>query len=645
MTSPSEHGDTARQKIASNVLAPVIAFLRQHAPFDRMEPADLEFLAQHSALGFYAKGEVVTTPGDGIAERFYIIKQGRIRGESEVESGPSEEGAWELIAGESFPIGALLAKRPVRTTHRAVEDTFCFELPRAEFETLLARSPQFHDFCTRRLANLLDQTLQDVQASVAAAVTGDASLNAPAGSLVRREPVTCAPTTPLREALRRMNDERVGSIVVIDEKVHPVGVFTLHDLLGRVVTSDVSLAAPIRDVMTLEPLSLPPEAFAFEAALLMIERGFRHVCVVKDDRLVGVLSERDLFSLQRTGLVKLSEAINRAPDVATLARLGRDVDRLIDQMLVQGVSVTQLTQIITLLNDLTTRRAIALCLADDGAPSVRFAWLAFGSEGRREQTMRTDQDNGIIFAPPSGESADTARSQLLAFARRINQALAECGYPQCEDGVMASNPECCLSAEEWRRRFDDWIEHDAPGHLFKAGIFFDFRALYGDQGPAADLREWITPRIADSPRFLRRVAEDALRSSPPLGLARDFVVATGGGHPHTIDLKTHGLTPFVDGARLLALAHRITETNTQARLRMAAAAGVVSWDEAEAWCNAYAYVQLLRMRMHQSQQREGKPLDNRIDLGTLNELDRRVLKEAFRQARKLQTRIALDYQL
>jgi CBS domain-containing protein len=101
----------------------------------------------------------------------------------------------------------------------------------------------------------------------------------------------------------------------------------------------------------------------------------------------------------------------------------------------------------------------------------------------------------------------------------------------------------------------------------------------------------------------------------------------------------------VDGARLLALAHRITETGTLARLRGVTKAGVVRETEAEAWCDAYAFIQLLRMRAHQSQERRGLPLDNHIDPDQLNELDRRILKEAFRQARKLQARVALDYRI
>lgn len=627
------------------MLTPVVEFLRRHAPFDRMAAAHLEFLAKHLRLGFYAKGEVITDPGQGAASTFYVIKQGRVRGETEQDEAPAGEGAWELVVGECFPLGALLSQRPVRFRQRAVEDTFCFELTREDFETLHTRSPEFHDFCSRRLANLLDQTLRRFQANLAAQVSGGANLGAPLRSLVRHAPVACAPTAPIRAVLAAMNAEHIGSMVITDAAARPRGMFTLHDLLSRVVTSGVDLDAPIERVMTPDPLTLPADAPAYAAALLMTSQGFGHVCVVEGDRLAGVVSERDLFSLQRVGMVNLSRSITRAPDAATLARLGRDVHRLIDQMLVQGVSVAQLSQIVTLLNDHLTRRTIALSLAEAGAPDAPFTWLAFGSEGRQEQTLKTDQDNGILFAVARGESADAVRAKLLPLAQRINQVLADIGFPLCRGNVMAGNPECCLSAEEWRARFAAWIDQGSPAHLLKASIFFDFRTLHGDDAPVAELRQFVLERCAGNPRFLRQLAENALRNRPPLGLVRDFVLADRGEHPHTLDLKLQGTTPFVDGARLLALAHGLPETNTLARLRAAARAGAVRAEEVEAWCDAYDFLQLSRMRHHQRQESRGYALDNHIDPDGLNELDRRILKETFRQARKLQSRLALDYQL
>jgi CBS domain-containing protein len=641
LRSPSKDND-ARQ--AASALAPVLDFLRRHAPFDRMRDAHLERLARHLKLGFYAVGEEITGPDAGRAEIFYIIKQGRVRGES-ARANTAEESAFELVAGECFPIGALMAHRPTSTVYRAAEDTFCYQLDRAPFNELRTASAEFQDFCARRLANLLELAVSRVQERTAGEISGAAALNAPLATLLRRAPVACRPHTPLKDALATMKAEHVGSIVVTDRALSTLGVFTLHDLLSRVVTADVSLNTPIERVMSPQPLALPPQAYAYEAALLMARAGVGHVCVVDAGKLVGVVSERDLFALQRIGLVQLSRAITHAPDIATLARLARDIHRLVDQMLVQGASVAQLTQMIALLNDHITRRVIALMRAEHGDPGVSFTWLAFGSEGRHEQMLRTDQDNGMLFVPPAGMRAEQARERLLPLARKINDALAQVGFTLCPGNIMASNPECCLSLDEWRERFSQWIEQGAPEHLLKVSIFFDLRVLDGDESPVESLRAEIMERAAATPRFLRQLAENALRNQPPLGLVRDFVTESEGEHAHMLDLKLRGATPFVDGARLLALAHELPETGTLARLRAAARAGVVDEAEAESWCDAYAFIQLRRMRLHQRQEREGRALDNHVDPDTLSDIDRRILKEAFRQARKLQARLALDYQL
>jgi len=621
-------------------LTPVLDFLRVHAPFSQMAPAHLEFLAKRLSLGFYHRGQSIVGPDSGPADRFYIIKQGRIRGES---PGAGEEGAWELVEGESFPIGALLSHRPVRTVNRAVEDTFCYELDRTDFEQLLLKSPVFHAFCTRRLASLLDNALRGVQANSAAHASADRSLNTPLRSLLRREPVKCVPDTPVEEALQQLRDERVGSIAVAEDS-RPVGMFTLHDVLSRVLLAGVPLDAPISRVMTPEPLALDPDALAYEAALLMAREGFGHVCVVEDGHLIGVVSEKDLFSLQRVGLANLSQAIADAPDVDTLAHLEKDVHRLISQMLAQGASVGQLTEIITTLNDNLTRRVIDLIVAES-EELPPFTWLSFGSEGRGEQTLKTDQDNGIMFIPPAGAEPEEIRQALLPVAERINAALDRCGFPLCPGNIMASNPECCLSLDEWRQRFARWVDQGTPEHLLNATIFFDFRPLWGDPAPAEELWRWLSEKVERNSRFRRQMAENGLRNRPPLGLFRDFKVSDHGDHPHSLDLKVQGVTPFVDGARLFALASRVTETNTVRRLRAASQAGALKQPDVDAWVEAYHFIQLLRMQNHRDQAEQGQPLNNYANPDNLNELDRRILKEAFRQARKLQSKIALEYQL
>lgn len=625
-------------------LQSVLDFLRRHAPFSQMAENHLEFLAKRLKLSFFSHDEVITGPDDGTATRFYIIKQGRVRGETR-DGHTAEDGAWELVTGESFPIGALMAHRPAHTLHRAVEDTFIYELERDDFQHLLNKSPVFQDFCSRRLANLLETAMREIRAASAHDVTGDSSLNTQLRALLPPNRISCESATSIRDAMQMMEGAQRRSIAVVDEHQRPIGILTLRDVMTRIALPQVNIDSPIGEVMTRITQTLGPDDFAFEAALQMAQSGIGHVCVVEAGRFVGIVSERDLFSLQRVGLGNLSRAIKRADDLPTLKQLSADVQSLVQQMMAQGASVEQLTQIISTLNDHLTRRVILLALGHHGRPDIPFTWLSFGSEGRLEQTLKTDQDNGILFLPAPGQSDEEARTQLLPLATFINNALAEIGFPLCPGNIMASNPECCLSLEEWKQRFSRWLDNNNPQNLLKSSIFFDFRPLYGPEDGVEQLRHWLLEKTAANSLFRRFMAQNSLRNRPPLGLFGDFKLASHGGQHKGIDLKLQGITPFVDGARLIALEQRLAQTNTLQRLDGAARVGALRRDEADAWIQAYGYIQLLRMRNHQRQAEQGETMSNFLEPESLNALDRRILKEAFRQARKLQTRIAMDYQL
>lgn len=627
----------------------VIEHLQHHAPFDRMERTHLEFLVERLTVGYYGKGEIVLSPEQGITTRFYIIKQGVVQGEQSIADA-SEVHAWlELHEGECFPLGALLSKRAVTSVYRAREDTFCYELAADDFHELIRISPAFQDFCTRRIANLLEQSKQIIQAQYTRSSTEQQSLSSPLATVIRRKPVSCMPETPIREVLETMDRLGIGSMVVTDSETRPLGIFTLHDVLNRVALTQRDLAEPIRNVMSTGLATLPPQAFAYEAALAMARHGIRHVLVTDNGKLTGIISEKDLFSLQRVGLRQISAAIRNATNLESLQQSARDIRQLIHNLLAQGVAAEQLTQFISTLNDLLTCRIIELeCTASglDKALSLntQMCWIALGSEGRYEQTLNTDQDNGVIFVPAQGISADDVRHFILPVARRINQTLEACGFPLCKGEIMASNPKWCLSLDEWKKTFAQWIDQGDPEALLNASIFFDFRPLWGAAGLADELRDWLTGK-ATNPRFLHQMAENALHNRPPLGLVRDFVVDSGGDHPNTLDLKRNGITPFVDAARIYSLATGIVHTNTAQRLRLAAPKLNVAASEVEAWIDALYFIQFLRLRHQNEELAEGRTMNNRINPDQLNDLDRRILKEAFRQARKLQTRLALDYHL
>jgi CBS domain-containing protein len=439
-----------------------------------------------------------------------------------------------------------------------------------------------------------------------------------------------------------MHREGIGSILVGNERVS--GIFTLKDLLARVALRGVDLSRPIREVMTPDPLSLPQDAFAYEAALAMSERGIHHLVVMDGERVAGLISEKDLFAMQRRGLRQVGAAIRDAASVDAVVARATDVREMTRDLFAQGVNAQHLVQILATLNERLSRRIIQLEIADSGIGPHEFCWIAMGSEGRQERTLASDQDNGILFADSAGDP-EAVRERFLPVAQRINKSLARAGFTECRGNIMAGNPQWCMSETEWRRDFAAWISAGDPRAVLNGMIFFDFRGLFGNAALADSLRTWLAIEASGNERFLRQLAENALANRPPLGIVRDFAVGEDRDHPGTIDLKVNGAVLFVDSARVYALAHRLSQVNTVERLRAAAERGLLAQNDCEAWIAAFNYLQHFRLRHQHTQIARGEPPDNHLNPERLNELDRRLLKETLRSARNLQQRLALDYHL
>ncbi len=610
-------------------------FLRQFPPFSEMDAAHLDFAALHSSEARFSAGDTLLTPEQGLAKFLYIVREGSVRVEGVLSEDVED---LEIQPGEFFPLSALMAQRAVASAYRAVSDTLCFALPAKSFSVLLKLSPIFSDYCARSIAGQLEDSLKLLHKQHAAE---SEQLLTPLSAVIRRAAVSCPAETPIKAVLERMNEQGIGSIIVTDPDSRPIGVFTLKEVLARVALARADLDAPVSGVMSRQVTTLPPHAASYEAALVMARHGLRHVPVVEDGRLVGVVSESNLYSLQRVGLRRISTAIRGANSMEALIQAGRDIHRAACGMIAQGITAEYLTKFISTMNDLLTGRLIELEFAAQGLDHSTLCWIGMGSEGRFEQTLHTDQDNGIIFA--DAPEPEAARTKLLPVARRINEGLARCGFPLCKGNIMASNPRWCLSLGEWKERFADWINHADPEALLNATIFFDFRGLHGDLKLAESLRRWLAEYAKDNQRFLLQMTLNALTNQPPLGLLRDFILPSGGEHPNTLDLKVNGITPFVDAARIYSLASGVSQTSTLARLRASGNALKMQSEGVEAWVQAFLFIQLLRLRQQQRDNQEGREMHNHLNPDSLNEMDRRMLKEAMRQARKLQSRLARDY--
>ena len=416
-----EHVTEARMP-ASTISAAVKQLLVQYLPFSAMALEDLDFLVNNVSIAYYAPGDVLIAPGDGVPSHCFIVKQGRVQGVSAETGGIALDAA----VGDCFPVGALLASRPVTLTYRATGDTFCLLLPRNSFEALTQRSAVFLDFCKRRLGAMLDMSRLQLQQSYASEASVERTMATTLGELARKPPITCSPDTSLREAFERMRGAHVGSIVVVDvmpEGERAVGILTRSDLLDRVILPELALTTPVKEVMSSDVRTLDADATAADATLVMVEESIRHIPIVQQvqgrQHVIGVVSERDLFTLQRQGVRQLSVEIKRAADVDALITVAAHIRKLSHHLVAQGVAASHLTKLISRLNDQLTVRLLTLIAEEFGIPVDGVCWLSFGSEGRREQTIATDQDNGILYV-----AGAVALDRLLQFAQRANESLA-----------------------------------------------------------------------------------------------------------------------------------------------------------------------------------------------------------------------------
>ncbi len=464
-------------------------------------------------------------------------------------------------------------------------------------------------------------------------------------NLARRNPLVVTPGTSMRETLYHFSQDHLDAAVVCDAASGlPLGLIRLRDMLHVIGFEGGGLDDPVAVHMIGAPLTLAADAPAHRARVMMAKRGVEHLLLTEQDgRLFGLVNQADLLGLRAGGAEALITAIKIARDVEAMALAADRVRRRGAELFHSGMGVEALCYWMSGLNDLIAMRVIELIEDEFDLPAVPWCWMAFGSEGRLEQTFATDQDNGLLFVPPDAESTESVRQAFLPFTQAVNQALHFCGFERCRGNIMAGNPQWCLSADEWRKRFQTWLQNPEPEALLNATIFFDFRPLYGSDEPVDRLRDWLSRNAPEQTRFFHCLAEQTLGVAPPIGWAGQFAFDRNRDFPHTIDLKLQGARFFMDAGRLWALQHGIWATNTAERLRLAGVAKRRAAEEVAAEIESFHLIQ--RFRIHQQLTTKDPDAVNRVNPHDLNELHRLMLKEAFKQAKKLQARVKQEFGL
>jgi CBS domain-containing protein len=384
--------------------------------------------------------------------------------------------------------------------------------------------------------------------------------------------------------------------------------------------------------------------YCFEVVLRMIKYNIHHILVIKDGMLTGVITNHDLMMFQGTSPLSLTKDIESQQTIEGLIPVSKKVNGIIGLLLKEGAKASNITKVITEINDRLVRKVLEFSERKHGKPPVPYCWIGFGSEGRREQTFKTDQDNAIIYADPSSDGeAEAAKKYFSAFAAYVRDGLLQCGFPPCPANYMASNPQWCQPLKVWKRYFSTWISTPTADAVMNSLAFFDFRPLYGELALAETLRDDLNAFLRDQKVFLGFLASMAIKNTPPIGFFKSFVVEKGGEHKNELNLKVKGLAPLVDIVRLFSLEKGIRETSTLERIGMLRSKHTIVEEYADDFEYAFEFIMLLRIHNQYAQISSGQAPDNFINPNKLSNLEKRSIKEAFQVISKVQDLIIERY--
>ncbi len=631
-----------------------LEFLRSVPPFDTLSAGELGHVITRMEMVYFPRGQRIASKGDPAFKYLYIIQKGAAR-----ISLVDDEGEDLLVdvrgEGDYFGATSLLQDKPAMFDISAGQDMICLMLPAEEVRQLANNYPLFERYFTFSLARTIKAVRQTAdfqrpQPIGQSAISLEVFLTGKrVADIMNKNLLTCAPCTSVQSAAKMMARRRVSSIVVTGNGLYPLGIMTDNDLRTKVLAAGLSPEVAVAGIMSQPVQTVAPEADAFEALLTMSRHGVSLLVVVEGDHMVGIISEHDLQMEAGSSPLQVIDEIRRTTSLDTLIGMRSKIDSVLEMMLRQGGPVRQLVALVTELNDRLAFRILQLVEKEMereglGKPPAPYGWLAFGSEGRREQTLHTDQDNALFFAGNADPDEAECKKWFLNFSERVVDYLELSGIPKCQGGVMASNPKWCQPEDRWHSTFMDWIMEPNPETLLVASIFFDFRPIYaGTQFPYI-LHDQLIRAIRKRKLFLRFMAKVALTNRPPLSLLKRFVVEKSGEHKNKFDLKLRGLNPVVDAARVLSLDLGIKTQNTLDRLTEIQKRGVIDSQFYADIREAYEFIVYLQISRHLDALAKGEAPDNLLDPESLNGLQRKMLKESFSIVRRLQDIIEFRFQ-
>jgi len=593
-------------------VAAVRDFLSQNTPFDQLTEKQLTQAAAQVQIAYYRAGET-TDILDYSNPQLYVVRSGAF------EVRDNEGQLLDRVEpGGYFGYPSLLTGDAITNKLVVIEDGLLYELDEGTFQKLRSASRPFDRFFNQAHAKRLHHAVRFREQNY--------QLTLRVSDLATYDPVTAKTHETVADVARLMTEKRVSSVMVVDEDNKLCGLVTDRDMRVRVIAEGRPTDSVLSDVMTRDTISVASESLVFESMLLMTEHNIHHLPVTENGEPIAMMTATDLVKSQKSDPVFLISEIGRQRTVEGLKKISRDIPELLRSLIRAEASADQIGRLLTTVTDALTRQLLEQAIDQLGQPPVPFAWLAFGSQGRQDQTAISDQDNGLLVGDAMTHDDDV---YFKALATYVNDGLDVCGYCYCPGEVMAKTDTWRQPLVGWKKQFLRWINQPSSKALMHASIFFDMRCIYGDQTLFHDLQKTVCDAASGNEIFLANLTANALKLTPPMGFFKSFVVDRSGEHKNTFDMKLRGIMPINDIARIYALSFGTDQIHTLDRLTEAAAKKLLTLKDARNLIDAHEFISRLRL-VHQGELlKVGKVPDNHLDPLTLSSLSRHQLKDAF----------------
>jgi CBS domain-containing protein len=628
------------------IIEDIVAFLKKVPPFFSLDDTNLQAVAKHLSVEFYPRGTVILKQNDSSSDSLRIIKKGGVK----LSMVSSENGEEVIIdyrgEGDTFGFLSLLSRDRMQSNITAVEDTICYALGKKVLLRLLDSHISFTEyFLKSHITKYIDRIVLEMQDKNMFHGGGDRFLfTTRVGDIAIKNVVSIRDDITILAAAQVMASKRISSIIVMDHDNRPWGIVTDRDLREKVVAQGRNVLEPIKNIMSTPLISVDAQDHCFEIVLKMIKYNIHHIIVTRDGSLSGVITNHDLMMLQGTSPLSLTKDIENQQTIDGLIPVSKKINSIVGLLLKEGARASNIIKIITEINDHLVRKVLVLAEQKFGKPPSPYCWMVFGSEGRKEQTFKTDQDNAIIYSDPTSEKeAEAQRKYFTVFAEFVRDSLIQCGFPVCPANNMATNPRWCQPVKTWKRYFSTWIATPTPEAILNSVTLFDFRPMYGDFYLVESLRDHLNTLLKDQKVFLGHLANLAIRNAPPIGFLKSFVVEKSGEHKDQLNLKVKGLAPLVDIIRLFALEKGVRETSTIGRIETLRNTHTMVMEYADDFEHAFELIMLLRIHHQFAQVGSGHAPDNFIYPNRLSHLEKRSMKEVFHLITKMQNLIIERY--